>query len=250
MKLHKSFWLITVATLLAASLTASMGFWQLRRAAQKEAIAADILKQNSLERLDNIALSASKNIASLVYRQALLQGEWLPHATVFLDNRQMDGVPGFFVLTPLKLLPQGTVIVVQRGWVQRDFMQRTKLPTIVTPTGLVRIEGRLSAAPSKIYAPASLSGAAPAPEGAIRQNLDLTDLARSTGLSVLDASLQQTAGENLGAPDGLQRHWSAPNLGVEKHYGYAVQWFALSALLIGLYLWFQWIAPYVRTRST
>jgi surfeit locus 1 family protein len=30
---------------------------------------------------------------------------------------------------------------------------------------------------------------------------------------------------------------------VHKHYGYAFQWFALSALTCGLYAWFQLIRP-------
>ena len=43
--------------------------------------------------------------------------------------------------------------------------------------------------------------------------------------------------------DGLQRQWPAANTGVDKHHGYAVQWFSLSALTIGLYAWFQFIRP-------
>jgi cytochrome oxidase assembly protein ShyY1 len=43
--------------------------------------------------------------------------------------------------------------------------------------------------------------------------------------------------ENEGAPDdGLIREWAPPDLGVERHYGYAFQWFALSALILILYL--------------
>ena len=38
-------------------------------------------------------------------------------------------------------------------------------------------------------------------------------------------------------------------LGVEKHYGYAFQWFAMSALVLGLYLWFQWLRPRGRAKD-
>ena len=55
-----------------------------------------------------------------------------------------------------------------------------------------------------------------------------------TGLSV-----QQTGA----ASEGLLRDWTEPGSGVEKHYGYAFQWFALSALIAILYVWFQFIAP-------
>lgn len=43
--------------------------------------------------------------------------------------------------------------------------------------------------------------------------------------------------------DGLQRDWPQPAADVHKHYGYAFQWFALSALTLILYVWFQIIRP-------
>jgi surfeit locus 1 family protein len=135
--------------------------------------------------------------------------------------------------------------MVQRGWAQRDFTVRTRLPGVPTPDGEVTVAGRLAAPPGKFYEPARLSGLQEAEQGPIRQNLDWAEVARQTGLRVLDASLLQTGS----VPDGLLRHWPAPNTGVEKHYGYAAQWFALCALIVILYLWFQVFAPYVRTRS-
>ena len=32
--------------------------------------------------------------------------------------------------------------------------------------------------------------------------------------------------------------WPLASIGPERHLGYAVQWFALAATLLGLYLWF------------
>jgi surfeit locus 1 family protein len=50
----------------------------------------------------------------------------------------------------------------------------------------------------------------------------------------IDVSVQQ-----LGAPsEGLLREWPVIASGVDKHYGYAFQWFALSALIAGLFVWF------------
>jgi surfeit locus 1 family protein len=43
--------------------------------------------------------------------------------------------------------------------------------------------------------------------------------------------------------DGLLRDWPAADLGLQKHYGYAFQWFALCALILGLYVWFQLVKP-------
>ena len=59
--------------------------------------------------------------------------------------------------------------------------------------------------------------------------------AQETGLSLLPVSVQQVGV----LADGLQRDWPQPATGVDKHYGYATQWFGLSGLIAILYVWFQ-----------
>ena len=78
--------------------------------------------------------------------------------------------------------------------------------------------------------------------GAIRQNLDLAGFALETGLRLAPLSLQQQDSANT-ANDGLLRQWPRPAADVQKHHGYAFQWFALSALMAGLYVWFQLLRP-------
>ncbi|MEC5213450.1 surfeit locus 1 family protein [Polaromonas sp. CG_9.5] len=230
----RRFWLVTLAAVLVAALTFSLGQWQLRRAAQKEGIQTAIDAKNMLPALDGRALSATKNIADEVYRKVALQGVWQSAHTVYLDNRPMSGKTGFWVMTPLALQDTGQVILVQRGWVARNFSDRTRLPEVTTPTGRVTVEGRIAPPPSKLY---EFKGA---DTGSIRQNLDLAAFSLETGLPLLEVSLLQT-----GAPsEGLTREWTAPNLGVDKHYGYAFQWFGLFALVVGLYVWFQIILPF------
>jgi surfeit locus 1 family protein len=78
--------------------------------------------------------------------------------------------------------------------------------------------------------------------GPIRQNLVLADFARETGLKLLPLVVVQE--DVAQAPDdGLLRQWPAPAVDVHKHYGYAFQWFALSALVLVLYVWFQVLKP-------
>ena len=84
--------------------------------------------------------------------------------------------------------------------------------------------------------------------GAIRQNLDLDAFARETGLRLRPLSVQQADGAAADA-DGLLRHWPAPAFDVHKHYGYAFQWFALAALITGLYVWFQLVRPRLKRRA-
>ncbi|MBC8057296.1 MAG: SURF1 family protein, partial [Rhizobiales bacterium] len=206
---------IVAATLVGVAVAANLGAWQLRRAAQKIAL------QDALEsRAKLSALTASelaRTPAALEpqqHRAVRLRGQWLPQRNVFLENRQMNGRVGFYLVTPLQLEGRPEAVLVQRGWVPRDLRDRTLLPAIATPAGMVDVEGRIAPPPARLYE------FAPSPVGLIRQNLDLGDYTRETGLplaplSVLQADSPSTAG------DGLLRDWPHPAVDVQKHYGYA-----------------------------
>ena len=255
------FLLVTLAAVLTVSATVSLGRWQLSRAAQKEALQAEIESQKQKPPLAQAEFLALEAPAGELHRPVRLRGLWLSPQTVYLDNRQMHGVPGFYVLTPFALEGSDQAVMVQRGWVQRNFNDRTQLGAVDTPPGIVEVTGLIEPPPSHLLelgtssaaaapAPAptaSAAASAPAAEGSssIRQNLDLEAFRAETKLPLrTDVSLQQTGP----ASEGLQRDWPAPALGLERHYGYAFQWFGLSALVVILYVWFQFITPFRRSR--
>lgn len=267
-------WFILAVALISVVITASLGAWQLRRAAFKEGLAEQISIRNQLAALDNTALNASNFIAATrdeatwLHRRAALEGKWLHEYTVFLDNRGMQfrgsQRMGFYVVTPLAIEGGNRVIWVQRGWVPRDFQDRSKLPALPETTQTVTVQGRLIEHVSKAYEMKDAS-AKPLPSAStpvegrtgtgpslIWQNLPNVSWGSK---SLLPMALLQTSPEALSGsvPSMIQetsllREWPAANKGVAKHYGYAFQWFALSALLLGLYVWFQLIAPIATRR--
>lgn len=223
-----------VALLTAVGL-AALGLWQLGRATEKEATQAAIAAHAALPELTHRDLGAESVSPSMIHRRVRLRGRWLPEATVYLDNRPMAGRVGFIVVTPLQLEGQPHAILIQRGWVPRDAQDRTRLATVSTPVDTVEIEGRLVAHPNAVFDLGSSSGSS----GLIRQNIELDAYAAEIGASLVPLTvLQQGA-----AQDGLLRDWAAPTVNVQKHYGYAFQWFAMSALVVGLYVWFQLFRP-------
>ena len=230
---RRRFWLVTAAAVAGIAATLALGSWQMRRAGQKLAVQAAIDQRKAAPPLRQRELLASRDFTGLWYRPVVLRGTWVAGRTVFLDNRQMRGKPGFYVVTPLQLENVDAVVLVERGWAQRNFMEREKLPPIQTPEGVVELHGRLAPPPAKLYEFAGANG------GVIRQNLDLARFRAETGLALLDVSVQQTGGPS----EGLQRDWPEPASGVETNYGYAAQWWALSILIAILYVWFQFIAP-------
>ncbi len=234
---HWKRWLVLAAAALGVGITFSLGLWQLGRASEKTAFEQARMQQAAKEALDGRTLrSGHEEVAQrsdLIHRRMVVSGRWLPTYTVYLDNRQMNAKPGFFVLTPLQIEGTGEVLLVQRGWAQRSFTDRAALPPVQTPEDLVQVSGHLAPWPSRLY---DFGGAETGP---IRQNLELTAYRQETGLNVLEVTLLQS-----GAPsEGLLREWPAVASGVEKHHGYAFQWFGLSGLIALLYVWFQIVQP-------
>jgi surfeit locus 1 family protein len=127
-------------------------------------------------------------------------------------------------------------VLVQRGWLPRDPVDRTRITPPPTPDGTVSIQGRIAPPPPRLYE-FEAGG-----EGPIRQNLDLSAFGRETGLALRPFSILQDDSPTA-ASDGLLRRWPVITASVHKHYGYAFQWFALSALTIALYVWFQLFRP-------
>jgi surfeit locus 1 family protein len=228
------FWIVTLAATLTVGITSSLGVWQISRGAQKLALERDIAVRADLPALDAAALvSAGDATGPILHRTVTLRGRWAANDSVFLDNRPMAGRSGFILVTPLRLSGSDRALLVQRGWVPRDFQDRTRVPAIDTPVGDVEVSGRVALPPSRLFE------LGPVEQGRIRQNLDLEALARETGLSLLPLSVLQS-GESA---EGLLREWPRFESAAHKHHAYAAQWFAMSAVAAGLYVWFQLISP-------
>lgn len=232
--------LILLAAATVVSITARLGYWQLSRAADKQALQAALDERSGLPALQGRELANSPEAAALQhFRSVRLQGRWLADKTVLLDNRPMGGRVGFVVITPLQLEPGPGAVVVQRGWLPRNSADRAALPPFETPGGRVDVAGWVAPAPSRLFEFAAVAS------GPIRQNLDLPEYARETRLALAPLSIQESDSPHT-AGDGLLRNWSRPAIGIQKNYGYAAQWFALAALTAGLYVWFQWVQPWRR----
>jgi surfeit locus 1 family protein len=228
------FWGISLVALAVVGITTALGGWQLGRAHQRLALEHALVRQQQRAPVGEQALLGTTAAAELLQRPIVIRGTWVAQHTVLLDNRQMDGKVGFFVVTPLLLAGSGQPVLVERGWVQRNFERREALPPIATPAGVVTVHGRIAPPPAKLY---DFGGPS---IGVIRQNVDLPRFRAETGLPLLGLAVRQTGAEPA---DGLLRDWPEPASGADTNYGYAFQWWALAALTAILYVWFQLIAP-------
>lgn len=218
-------WLPTLAALCCAVLTAMLGQWQWHKAELKTALRAGYDRSASLPALAWGEVAALGEAA--LYRRVRLTGEFAAGYQILLDNRVLHGQAGYHVVVPMRLAG-GAAVLVNRGW--QAVGDRSRLPVVGTPAGRQTVEGLLVHARSRY-----LELAAGAESGPVWQNLDLDRFRTWFGGDLSDWLLLQTPPASA---DGLVRDWPAPDIGVARHRSYAVQWFSMSGLSVGLWLYF------------
>jgi surfeit locus 1 family protein len=204
----------TLAAIAAMALTASLGQWQLNRAAEKLRLQTEYETQANLPAV--IYDGKNTSIKTITYRNAKITGEFHTQAEIFLDNKFHTDKPGYHVITPLRV-GENDYVLINRGWVARGSDYRI-IPTVKTPQGSVTIEG-IAVPPSGKFLELSTQTV----EGKVWQNLVLSRYMEQTKLSVAPLVIQQQ--NDTG--DGLARVRERPDTGIAKHQGYAFQWFAL-----------------------
>jgi surfeit locus 1 family protein len=214
----------TLAALFFFVLTLSLGNWQSGRADTKRALQA---RYDAAVREAPIHVgSALLDRDSVLFRKLEVEGVFDDAHTILLDNRVLNGVAGYHVLTPLRIEGGALALLVNRGWVATG-RSREQVPVPPTPTGRVRLEG-MAVDPHTRY----VELAPTTPQGRVWQNLDFARYAATSGLNLQPVLLLQTSS----LPDGLQRNWPRPDTGVDTHVSYAFQWYSLAATLAVLWL--------------
>ena len=223
------------ATTIAASM--ALGFWQVRRGAEKEA-----LQRRVDEAMQSVPVVPSSlqwaQPSTLVGRHVQFTGRWIPDRVVYLDNRPMAGRAGLYVLMALRITgPSPSTVVVNRGWIPRDASERTRIAAYRTPSDAVTITGiALSDEPRLLEIGSSPARAL----SGLWQNFAFDDFQRLSGEPVVAVIVRQDRGPSADG-DGLDRDW--PDRGgtlqaqIDRHHGYAFQWFALAATLLVLLLY-------------
>ena len=214
-----------VATVLLVALGVSLGQWQDRRGALKTALQDKLSERGSAPALVLGAQPTPISAEQVEFRKVSVAGEFLPSWPLFIDNRPQDGKVGFYLLMPFKIAGSDMHVLVARGWVPRYTGEHDRLPEFYTPKGTVIVTGVAKASVGKVM---QLGQPAEVKPRAILQNLDPGQFASASKLAVQPFFIEQSVPVDEG--DMLARNWPAPSLGVEKHQGYAFQWYALAVM--------------------
>ena len=214
----------TIAAVIGVLVTALLGNWQLNRAAEKARLQ---------QRIDQAERQAPRPIGSvpvqaneLAYLRVEAQGEYKSDGTVYVDNRVRNGVPGYEIITPLRIGTSSRYVLVKRGWLAAG-PSRSKLPAVVTPSGALSVEGVALPGNPRLF---ELSRQVQS--GALWQNVTVDRYHAAFGLELQPVVIEQ----HNELADGLLREWNRPDAGVDRHRAYALQWFGLCLAIIILYL--------------
>lgn len=220
--------LLAVAiTIAAVLLFVRLAFWQLGRAAEKDAMQA----QYAAGQRSVIELTAA-NVSTLAqYQRVSARGHYDSAHQILLDSMPSAmGQPGYRIVTPFEL-EQGGWLLVDRGW-HRPGATRADLPDVAVGESARAVVGQLSVLPRPGVRLAAAPGGSDKwprvmnyPEQAtVEQALDRKVL---PGLVLLDQD----------QPDGYERVWRARiDMGSERHLSYALQWFGFALAAIALFV--------------
>ena len=221
----------SLAALAALLLFLRLGFWQLERAEEKQALQASYQNHINAAPVDlGQALQQRQKAQQMHWRRCTLNGSYDPHKTFLLDNQVHRGAVGYQVFSRV-VLQDGASVLVDRGWVAAPGT-RSERPTIGAAPGVLTLAG--------VAGPPPVAGIELAPdvpenmgENLVRvQRIDLAQIARQTGWTLLPYVVRLDAG----AAGALVRNAAEPGFNRERHLGYAFQWFALATTVLVIYI--------------
>lgn len=224
-------WPIFTAYLVLLALLCNLGFWQLRRAVEKQAL---LDAQQAALFAPTLDLNGDVliDVAEYRYRPASLRGHYDQAHQILLDNQVMDGKPGYLVLTPFLPGNGQAAVLVNRGWVAMGGSRDT-VPDLSIADPVDQVQGRINRFPEPGI---RLQGAeVPGDSWPVRvQVIDTRLVAAKLGYAVADYQIEL----NPDQPAGYRREWkTAVTIPPEKHRAYAVQWFGLALTLTVLIVW-------------
>jgi surfeit locus 1 family protein len=217
-------WLPLVVGALLVVQFAALGAWQISRGLEKRANQQLYQDESSFA-----AWQSGMEVRS--FQRLKVTGTLQGQRQIVLDNIIINSRYGHYILTPLEITSGEPLLLVNRGWVEKtaaDFdVDRLELPQ-----GELTVRGRAGSLPKAGY---KMGNAIPAteewPKHAVYPSSE--EVATALGREIQPFVLLLDHNEQ----NGFLRHWVPSEFGPGKHFGYALQWFAMGAVLSGLLIW-------------
>ena len=203
---------------------AGLGGWQISRGLEKRA-------EQELFSDDSGFTRWQSGMAVRPYQRLSASGVPDGDRQFLLENIIFNSRLGYYVVTPLDPGNGEPMLLVNRGWIEKtgdDF----DAASILLDTGRTTLHGRVGSLPRAGYkmGEAILPGAS-WPKRAVYPTL--ADIEAALGAEVQPFVLLLDPQDEL----GFLRHWVPEEMGPGRHFAYALQWFAMAAVLVALLVW-------------
>lgn len=217
-------WRMAILALLAILFFTRLGFWQLERATEKKEMLATqtrLAKEKPLVWQSDMTLPRQ-------YQRISIEGNYLPEI-ILLDNQHHQHQFGYHVLSPL-ILKSDKVVLIDRGWVAAD-ITRQNLPECYVPNNSMHLSGG-------VYYPSEKNWVLGQAFEKKQQNVILVEqidtklIGQFLHKSIYPFIIRLDKEEAY----GYVREWAVVAMPPERHYAYALQWFAMASVILILFI--------------
>lgn len=215
-------------TVLFAVVCVFLGNWQLARRAEAQAEIHRVDNNWSAEPVPLAeALPARDSYEeSQKWLPVVMEGSYLHEDELLVRTRPRAGMPGFEVLTPLQL-PDGTVFIVNRGWLPTGSAQDAPDVVPSAPEGTVTVVARLKAGEPSLAGRSS--------SGNQISTIQLDEISERLGTDNYTGAYGLMISESPEAIDPRPLAVIKPPRDEGPHLSYAFQWYVFAIMaFIGL----------------
>jgi surfeit locus 1 family protein len=227
--------LMTLLSMALIALFISFGQWQWNKATVKGDLQT-LLDTRSAEPAISMPVVPA-NAQAMRYRQVITRGHYEAEHQILLDNRVHREQAGYHVITPLRIENSEMRVLVNRGWLPA-LAEHSHTPEVATPAGLVEVSGMAIVPGTRYFTLGAEVAGGTSGWQKVWQNLDLPRYGKAVNFPVQPVIIQLSPESTAG---GFAREWPRPDERIERHVGYALQWwgFALATVLIWLVVNFR-----------
>ena len=229
----RRWWATTLLVLVGIGLTILLGFWQVGRYRQNKTFADHLTAMQAAPSLTLIGASQAAGLTGMEYRAVQATGSFDFSHQIAVRNQiwvqTWGNETGYILVAPL-VLPDGSAVLVDRGWIPLNYNTPASWRTLddpgpVTVNGIIRLPAlpEMGGEPDPTLAPGQASMD-------FWNLVNLTRLQKQIPYPILPVYIEQApVGDN---PDPPFRALSDPDLTAsDTNAGYAIMWFAFTALL-------------------
>lgn len=217
-------WLPLIVGAILVVQFAGLSVWQVSRGLEKRATQTAYQDETSFKFWQD-------GMAVRSFQRIRVTGTLFAARQIVLDNIIINSRYGHYVLTPLDVGDGAPLLLVNRGWVERS-TDAFDVDRLALPETELSVRGRAGSLPKAGYKMGdAFERGQEWPMHAVYPAAE--EIVAALGRDIQPFVLLMEHDEE----NGFLRHWVPSEFGPAKHFAYALQWFAMGAVLAGLLIW-------------